>query len=56
MQSKRFAFGLHLEHFFFSSSYQRMTGSPATPRKSLKSIDKTVTRDTFLGEGKSTHY
>lgn len=38
--------------FFF---YQRMTGSPATPRKSLKNIDKAVTADTFLGKGKSTH-
>lgn len=38
--------------FFF---YQRMTGSSATPRKSLKNIDKVVTADTFLGKGKSTH-
>lgn len=53
MKSKRFAFGLHLEFFFFP--YQRMTGSPATPRMSLKNIDKAVTTDTFLGEGKSTH-
>lgn len=53
MKSKRFAFGLHLEFFF---PYQRMTGSPATPRMSLKNIDKAVTTDTFLGEGKSTHY
>ena len=58
VKTKRFAFGLHLEcfFFFFFFPYQRMAGSPATPRMSLKNIDKAVTTDTFLGEGKSTHY
>lgn len=57
VKTKRFAFGLHLEwFFFFFFPYQRRAGSPATPRMSLKNIDKAVTTDTFLGEGKSTHY
>lgn len=31
-----------------------MAGSPATPRKSVKNIDKAVSVDSLLGQGKST--